>query len=349
MTAASVTIDAGILAVPVQNGTKEDAYRYVETLLEWSSLFDEPWVAIYMSERASEALEKDGLFPLHNQLRDLFDSSGIKEYSVNDVTRVVNDLLQRTPYFETNFCVRDVLYEELKTEPDILRLCSGTSLQSDLARCVVLIALLRHHCRSPVPDHLLILRHAPSHTIRIRSLIHEIEHGRDDMISPPTPPHFFDGDILACDDFSGLVQCLDEGNVLLKASDDIGMDTSIRIAFFKSRLFCGANADWNEIPTFRIGQKFLSSFQGCNPTKQLSDNLLTSIVHTVEGTNMSRTHPLRTGAGGGNPQRTRNSDKAKAWRRDIDSEHHLHYWVCEDNAVELAWVSYPHDDFTMPE
>ena len=52
----SVTIDAGVLAAPPEHGSADDAHRYVETLLDWSKLLDEPWVAIYMSERASEAL-----------------------------------------------------------------------------------------------------------------------------------------------------------------------------------------------------------------------------------------------------------------------------------------------------
>lgn len=60
----SVTIDAGVLAVPHVDCAKDDAFQYVDTLLDWSRLLDEPWVAIYMSERASEALVDEGLFPL---------------------------------------------------------------------------------------------------------------------------------------------------------------------------------------------------------------------------------------------------------------------------------------------
>ena len=98
MTAASVTIDAGVLAVPMQGGVDRDAHRYVETLLDWSRLLDEPWVAIYMSERASEALLEDGLFPLREQLRRLFAAYGIVEYDVNTVATVVD----RRPNREAN-------------------------------------------------------------------------------------------------------------------------------------------------------------------------------------------------------------------------------------------------------
>jgi hypothetical protein len=345
----SVTIDAGVLAAPQEHGSADDVHRYVETLLDWSRLLDEPWVAIYMSEQASEALTADDLFPLRGQLRWLFSATGIVEYDANTVATIVDRILQLTPSFETYFRIRDVLTEELTTEPDILRLCSGTRLQSDLARCVVLIAILRCHCQEPVSDHLLILRRVPDRIIRVRAIIHMLEHERDDMGMPPTPPEYFEGDVLVCDDFRGLLKCLDEATILLKAEDAVGVETAVHIAVYKARLARDMAPDWGDVPLFRVGNGFLNSFQGHNPSQTLSANLLQSVVDALEGTNMTRTHALRTGAGGGNPQRVRKSDRAKAYRRDIDSAHHLHYWVCKEGIVELASMSFPHDDFNIPE
>lgn len=345
----SVTIDAGVLAAPSEQSSADDARHYVETLLDWSLLLDEPWVAIYMSERTSESLSVDGLYPLRNQLQRLFTTNGIVEYAVNDVAQVVNRLLQLTPSFETYFRIRDVLTEDLTTEPDILRLCSGTRLQSDLARCVVLIAILRRHCHEPVSDHSLILRRAPGRTVRVRALIRFLEHERDDLSAPPVPPDYFDGDVLVCDDFRGLIECLDEATILIKATDDVGVETAIRIAVYKARLARGTDPDWDDIPNFGVGPAFLTSFQDLHPTPQMSRNVLHAIVDTLEESNMAATHALRTGRGGENPQRVRNSDLSKAWRRNIDSEHHLHYWACETGLVEMASVSFPHGDFTIPE
>lgn len=345
----SVTIDAGVLAAPPEHGSADDVHRYVETLLDWSQLLDEPWVAIYMSEQASEALFADDLFPLRDQLKRLFSASGIVEYDVNTVAAVVDRILQLTPSFETYFRIRDVLTEGLTTEPDILRLCSGTRLQSDLARCVVLIAILRRHCQEPVSDHSLILRRAPDRIIRVRAIIQMLEHERDDLGTPPAPPEYFEGDVLACDDFRGLIGCLDEATILLKAADAVGVETAVHIAVYKARLARSMDPDWDDVPRFRVGNGFLNSFQSHNPSQILSANLLQSVVDALEGTNMARTHALRTGAGGGNPQRVRKSDRAMAYRRDIDSEHHLHYWVCEEGIVELASMSFPHDDFKIPE
>jgi hypothetical protein len=47
----SVTIDTGVLAVPPLSATADQAREYIELLVDWSRLLDEPWVAIYMSDR----------------------------------------------------------------------------------------------------------------------------------------------------------------------------------------------------------------------------------------------------------------------------------------------------------
>jgi len=349
MPSASVTIDAGVLAVPGRDRAAEDAYRYVDALLGWAKLLDEPWVAVYMSERATAALLEDGLYPFREQLTRLFAANGIVEYDVNTVDMVVNRLVRRTATFESYFRIRDVLAEELTTEPDIMRLCAGTELRSDLARCVVLIAILRHHCQQPIRDHSLILRRAPARIVQVRARIHELEHERDDLCSVPGPSEYFEGDVLVCDDFKGLIECLDEAAILRKSNDEIGVGAAIQIAVYRSRLERGAAPEWDDVPDYRIGHGFRLSLQRVNPTQQLASKLLRAIVETLEQTNMAATHWLRAGPGGNDSQRVRRRDGAKAWRRNIDREHHLHYWACDDGIVEIAAVSFPHDDFTIPE
>ena len=42
-----VTIDAGVIAVPHPVGSADELHKYVDTLLDWSKLHDEPWAAIH--------------------------------------------------------------------------------------------------------------------------------------------------------------------------------------------------------------------------------------------------------------------------------------------------------------
>ena len=343
----SVTIDAGVLAVPHVDCALDDAFQYVDTLLDWSKLLNEPWVAIYMSERASESLVADGLYPLREQLRELFDAHGIVEYDVNTVSRIANQLLAITPFFETYYRVKDVLSEHLETDPDVIRLTTYDGLQSDLGRCITLIAVLRKHCSQPLGGHSLILREASKQVIQVRAQIHELEHTRDDIPALPCPPEFFEGDVLACDNFRGLIECLDESAILVGASDNLGIELAIRISLFKYTIVQGDTPDWGGVIVPTIGSKFRElCLQVCaDQGKSVPPKILRSIVETIKGHNLPAVHALRIGVGGNDPQRRRGSDKAQ--RRDIDREFHLHYWEGTNGTVELASVVY-HNDMSIP-
>jgi hypothetical protein len=343
----SVTIDAGVLAVPNVACTIDDAYKYVDTLLDWSKLLKEPWIAIYMSERASEALFADDLYPLRDQLKEIFNAHGIVEYDVNTVAKIADKLLAITPYFETYYRLKDVLTEHLETDPDIIRLTTCDGLQSDLARCVTLIAILRKHCLQSLGGHTLILRETPKQIIKVRAQIHEIEHERDDLQSLPCPPEFFEGDVLVCDDFRGLIECLDETAILTGASENLGIELSVKIALFKHGFAQGEPLDWGNATVPIIGRDFIETCQKCcaDEGDSLPPKILRSVVETIKNKNVADVHALRTGPGGNDPQRMRGADKAQ--RRDIDREFHLHYWECVDGKIELASVVY-HNDFSIP-
>ena len=347
MSFASVTIDAGVLAVPSISATSKDAHHYVETILNWSKLLDELWVNIYMSKHATEALIEDDLYSF-DQLTQFFNTTGISDYSANDVFSVVDRLLRLTPDFETYFKVRYVLAEKVVTDPDILGPHPSANLQSNLTQCVLLIAILRGYCQSPILEHFLILRHAPSQIVQVRALVHDLEHDRDDLNEIPKPPKLFEGDVSVCDDFRGLIECLDESEIFRNATDDFGIEIAIRIALYKSRIESKEEPEWKEIPNLRIGRLFHQTAKDIcsNQADSFPKQVLRAIVKTLEKTNLSAMRALRTGPGGDDPQRMRGRDKAQ--RRNINDGYRLHYWQCEGEMVELASIV-PHNDFSIPE
>jgi hypothetical protein len=320
----------------------------VDTLLSWSKLLDEPWIAISLSERASETLFADNLFPLRDHLARLFHTHNIFEYDVNTVARIANQLLAITPTFETYFRVKDVLSDNLATDPDVIRLTTSSGLQTDLARCITLIAVLRKHCLQPLGGHSLILRQTPNQVIQVKAHIFDLEHERDDIPTLPSPPDFFEGDVLACDDFRGLIECIDESALLVGASDNLAIELSIRLALFKHKIALGEHPEWTDILSPKIGRVFRATCQACclSASVSLPLEILRSIVETFLGQNTAAVHAIRTSAGGGTAQRKRGNDKAQ--RRDIDHEFHLHYWDCASGTIELASVVH-HNDFAIPE
>ncbi len=348
MIPAGVTIDAGVLAIPAVEGSSDDTHRYVEALLNWAVLVGEAGISINMSELAREALCQDNLYPFRNQLQALFTAHGVIQYAPNDVARLVERLFH-TPSFEVGFAIQDALFDNFVTDPDILCLCSDRRLVAHLERSLVLIAVLRKHCHDWVHEHPLILRSAPCRTVRVLAQIDYIEHTRTDLVLPTGQPSHLEGDVVVCDDLSGLLRCFDEAALLLEATDELVLGTVIRLGVFKRRESSGLAPVWDDCPPHRVGHEFLMSLLGKHPKKQLAKKLVRAIVETVEEIQMADTHVLRTGSGANDPQRVRSRDQAKAWRRDIDRDYHLHYWKCVDGSVEIASVSYPHDDLTIPE
>ncbi|HUS84502.1 MAG TPA: hypothetical protein VMX56_05125 [Anaerolineales bacterium] len=351
MTSATVTIDVGLLVVPPIGGSVEDVHGYVERILDWAKLLDEPWIALCMSENASGALSTDALFPVRDRLRHLFTRHGIQEYDVNTVAAVINRLLQHTPSFETYYRVHDTLSEDFTTTPDVMQFCTGQGLQTDLARCILLLAILRRHCQEDILQNALVLRHCPERTIRVRALVHEIEHERDGQFNDiPKPPEYFEGNVLACDDFRGLLSCIDESAVLAGAIDADGVEIAIRIRLYKSRIERNEEPQWDNAGGMIIGSHFRDAISRCckNADPGFPDRALRAVCSAIDQQNLRAVHALRTGPGGNDPQRRRSFDNSKAWRRDIDHEYHFHYWELQNGSIEVATVGV-HNELSIPE
>lgn len=344
----SVTIDTCVLAAPQPEANRTEILTYVETLLDWKKLLNEPWIAIYMSENAASAMLDEGVYPLRPALRNLFTAAGIYEYDANTVARLAEELLRSTPSFETYFKIQDILVSSVDTVPDLLGIHTAPRLTDELARCLVIIAILRGHCRVPITDHNLIITPAPEQRlVHVRALIHDLECERDDILTLPTAPEFFQGEVLVCHNFHELLLNLVESRIWETAEDEVGLELATRIAVYKFRLEQHIELDWDNITGFRFGQEFLRYKQGCDRAGSpgLADRILRALAETIDGVNLRAVHAKRTGAGGGNPQELRGSDKA--WRRDIDYEYHLHYWECADGMIEFASVG-PHNMFEIP-
>jgi len=210
------------------------------------------------------------------------------------------------------------------------------------------MAILRSCCRHPVLDHSLIVKPWQGSTrVQISAHIHDIETMRDDMMALPAPPEFFEGEILACQNFREFVINLDEVAIWEAAEDDVGLTLATKIAVYKSRMKRNIEPDWDALQGFQFGNEFYRRMRACEQggSSGLVERTLRALAKTVDGQNMRKVHPKRTGSGGSDPQEMRGQDKA--WRRDIDREYHLHYWECAGGTIEFASVG-AHNMFDIP-
>lgn len=344
-----VLIDAGILATPSPDDGPSHIHEYVETLLHWNRLLDEPWILVRLGEHVNEALYDAGLLPFRPTLQKAFDKYQIKQYDVNTIAPIFERLLRHTPHFETHFKIHDVEYDNFSSDPDLSSLRAGSTLApdlDDLERFIVLISILQNHS-----DASLIVKNASeSGKIEVQASISDIDPKWDDMDDIPSPPEAFKGNVIVCDNFTDLIKSVDETRIWTPASDSAAdFETALQLAIFKHRLDRGDDSDWPiKIPII-LGPMFIGSIKKCfeGGWKNIAFKTLRSIAEVVDEIDMAKTHGIRKSKGGNSHQRERAGDGAKAWRRDIDYEYHLHYWK-KGELIELASIV-PHNDFSIPE
>lgn len=345
--AATLTLDAGILACPRGDVTAADSRAFVEGLLEWSRLLDEHWVTVLTSSGSWKALAADGFLGFYEPVAQLLAASGVVEYCANDVMQVLDRLLYHPPWFEEHLGVDDALvnWEHVATQPDVLSVSAGPNLRRELERCLVLIALHQKRYGNGVDHHVVALCRVPGSVVEVRARVHYGPNGLT-----PSESEDLEGCVLACDDAQGLIACMDECALLRNATDDSTVYLACRVALYKARGARGGGADWEELSGWRVGESFREAAQRCcrDSADSFATKLLRAVAETIDHENLAAVHWLRTGRGGNDPQKRRSGDGAVAWRRDIDDDYHLHYWRVASGLVELSWVG-PHDDFWIPE
>jgi len=336
-----VTISASTLAIPLSGG-KPGVEHYVERLLSWAELDQQSWISVNTSKNAYGVLYEDNLCPDYETLKQLWKKIGIERYAWRDVSVQIQELMSRGPYFEECLgispdTVEHISAQELETDPDIFSGCPGDHVKDDLKRCVVLMMisqLSRQESRKP-PYHFLSLKESTTATIKASARVA----GAIDSIDAIS----IVDNIWVADDSRTVSMNIDEAELLLHATTQQDLLAVISIALHKQ------HHSSTVLLEYVVGRAYIASLQGrLQKRPDIARPIIRAMVETLMKSNMSATHALRKGKSGGSATRTRGKDGAEAWRRDIDRDHHLHYWKI-NGEIEFACISYPHDSFDIPE
>ncbi len=345
----SVTIDAGVLAVPSTKATAAQVTEYVETLLDWQRLLNERWIPIHMSMRAAEALVEDGLYPLYDHLQQLFATHGVVEYTANDIVQITNSLLQLTPTFEDVFELTDVLAEKFTTDPNLLLSAEvPPGLAADLERCLILTAVLENCCETFDTEHFLIVRpRSGVSKVQVEAVVQYLEHSRDDVGGVPTPPEYFRAQLAISQNFRELLSSINEEAVWEAAKTDDDKKKAVQLAVYKARINARLESEWEDLPEFTFNKMFLEiaeKYFKARPSNYVHQ-ALEAMADALNDSPVGEPHELRIGGQPENPPRTRNRDIA--WRRRVLGGERLHYWKCEDGTIEFGSIG-PHENYDIP-
>ena len=346
----SVTIDTAVFAPPGIDAPADDVHGFVATLLEWRDAMDEEQVGVYTSKFAPAVLMKCGLYPLRPQLRELLARAQVFEYDANTVAVLAETLLGRSAKIEDALGIDDVLVDDLTIKPDIFAGHAPVTLREEAERCAVVVSIVTQYCNeSLIHGHAIVIRaHDFGAAVRVRGVLQDVEHYRNDLSGLPMAPEYFEGSALVCSSFHRLLMSLDEVAVLRAATAEDNVRAAINLALYKQHVTLGRPRDWQDLPDFLIGHEFFASLEAHHVMSgtALAEKVIRAVIETICHENLAATHWLRKGKGGSDAQRMRGKDAA--WRRDIDYEYHLHYWECEIGVVELALLVV-HNEFSIPE
>lgn len=326
----NIAIDPYILAYPNETNTSIDEFEdYINRLLELNQLQDEMNLNYVISGNTAALLTITNNYPDWATLKVELSRYGLDGiYQPKDIFATLDKLLKNQCIEEISN-TEEILYENVYISPNELIENRPINYTDELFRLLMYMCLEIKKGN----DYFLASIETIDSIVTIQGDIYDIESKAN------LPKHYKE----KFSTFSTIKQflCIVDPILIWKnAQEELDYINAININLFQRTGEITGKKNWY------FGKKFLKTVSdlGFLSDDSKIKSLLKSITDTIINVNLSATHSLRSGEGGTSPQLTRMSDKA--WRRDVDYEFHLHYWV-KDNSFEFAALV-THNDMHIP-
>ena len=107
-----LVVDPFLVCLPRDCDKAEQLYGFVEGLLAWSELLRRKDVAVHFSGICLEILSRDGYYPYSHEFKQLASRLGADAASAEDVCRVAQEVLDRTPSLEERCAINIVDFDD---------------------------------------------------------------------------------------------------------------------------------------------------------------------------------------------------------------------------------------------
>ena len=331
-------LDPYLLACP--NGQPPvELLSFARKLLALKSLKSTSFFRVVASPSMAEALAEVNGHPVWSHVMAAMQLDGAVD--PRDVITLFNSFLQRLEQMDSVLGIREVIASQLDIQPffygnrhavmrsefEKICLCSSVYQTLNPATGFVICVLTED-----LPGGLLEL------AVEANAELVEMESG--EMVGGV--PFAISQGIAAVGNADDAWKQVDPVQAwrLSRSSDDFKRSIEIYVVKTYQMPFVS-------IPIFFVGSQFVSSiFASADNTCSGSLPILRACAETLMNENMRDTHVIRTSHKATSPQLFRGRDGA--WRRDIDRDRHLHYWLTA-HGPELAKVTITHDDMEIPE
>lgn len=332
-----VFINACIIACPQNGNNKEQIEYYVTCLSNILELRDAGVFKFLISCNLYEVLEQSNALP---PWANPDSSTYIQK---EDVSRLFFEIISNSDIIEDNLKISDILLENMSVRPDYYLKGKNGHIIDNTFRTLGIISFGQFRRMIPERNFILVRDIHGLQIVNVTGTIILVECAKD--CSDIQFPLNFGQQIIHVDSTETLIKNFDP--ILLWKS---GLFLySLKIAIYQRGNSHLAQKEWPLDYPFVFGAGFINSIIEYNfdSIDLRISNLLDACCEAVIKANMSKVHAIRTSKGGAAPQKIRKADQAKAWRRDIDYDYHLHYWDTGAH-IEFA-VIVMHNDVHIPE
>lgn len=336
----NVYLDAILFACPAQTADHPDFGEYLGQLIDVDDLRRTECLALRISVKTAEVLATANCYPFWDRL------PGVAFPQRGDVLRIIDAFLNKGTKVEDSLRISDLLLDQPTCNP--AGHLTGRSVRlvehhHNLLAFMCIEKEIREgdHCDPVLLTRGLANPNAMLHTKGTVMIVEWLEGAvRIDV------PYNYQDAFVAFPTSDALLAAIDPVDIWVCEKD---LENAIRIQTARASGQPQKAYLLSDSGRFELGREFLQSVQesGIGQTPARSRALLRACSETILNLNPGATHALRHGPEPTQRPRLRAKDGARAMRRDIDYEFHLHYWVT-DAGPEFSRVV-THNDFAIAE
>lgn len=320
----------------------ESFEEYIKKIQAAASHLGSHIVKIFCSDVIKRVLYDEGKYPFHETIKVALRDSGLADiYQPSDIAEILNRLVEFSFTLEDKLNIDQVLTEIRKSNIPFSSLNSEAIRQAQEEQAV--LAGIAQRCAAAFEEGCTFVGMVESlesqgrNDLSVDAIVHEIDSRSSELLLQPPFDLALSGTAYECT--TTLLKDSDLRELVARHVYDCSeFDDAMMLlltALCPKAKYSG-----------KLGRDFFHSIDALHVTRNRT--LLFSLIDCMKAVlnreNEDQCHRLRTGAGGNDPPRTQGN--AVAWRRDIDREFHLHYWILGSD-IEFASVVV-HNDFSIP-
>lgn len=342
-----VIIDAPLLACPTPDKESKDQFDkiftdYLQCLADVANLrLNCKTTKFWRDDRLPLALHEMDCYPfphsLNLALSHLYDPSA---FQIEDINRIAVALIDRSTIYEQEGEFSDIALDDPLIEEDVVDARPEPFSENILRQISLAMPILAP--AGEFPSNMYLASGKGGHPSLRAKFVVELRERHDGTVCDqrvivegvtlkklPAPSDFIK-------------------NVNLPALWAVGSESSVldacMLAYARDNGCTWGVAEQNR-KRLSVGPDFLASakLHGFLHEEPKISRLLADCNDLLCRRNLNKTHKLRTGRGGSDPQVIRGV--WRAWRHDVDYEYHLHYWRNDDEIILSKVVV--HEDFSI--